>query len=117
MMPALIALTALVALGVGLWMSALNVKYRDIRYALPFTLQIWMYLTPVIYPVNFIPPRYRWALALNPLSGLIEGYRSALFGRAFDWDSLATAALITMAALMYSIYAFKQMEREFADVI
>src|SRR5208282_78159 len=117
MIPALIALTAMVALGVGLWMSALNVKYRDIRYALPFTLQIWMYLTPVIYPVNFIPPRYRWALALNPLSGLIEGYRSALFGRAFDWDSLAIAALITMATLMCSIYVFKQMEREFADVI
>jgi lipopolysaccharide transport system permease protein len=117
LIPALVLLTAILALGIGLWMSALNVKYRDIRYALPFVLQIWMYLTPVIYPVSFIPARYRWVLRLNPLSGIIEGYRSALFGRAFDWSALSASTIITFAIALYSVYAFKRMEREFADII
>jgi lipopolysaccharide transport system permease protein len=117
LIPALVALTAMLALGIGLWMSALNVKYRDIRYALPFVLQIWMYLTPVIYPVTFIPAQYRWALHLNPLSGIVEGYRSALFGRAFDWSALGVSTAITFAITAYSVYAFKRMEREFADII
>jgi lipopolysaccharide transport system permease protein len=117
LIPTLIVLTAILALGIGLWMSALNVKYRDIRYALPFALQILMYLTPVIYPVTFIPARYRWALKLNPLSGIIEGYRSALFGRAFDWWALGVSTLVTFAIAAYSVYAFKRMEREFADII
>jgi lipopolysaccharide transport system permease protein len=117
LIPALMALTAILALGIGLWMSALNVKYRDIRYALPFALQIWMYLTPVIYPVTFIPARFRWALRLNPLSGIIEGYRSALFGRPFDWSALGVSTAITVVIAAYSVYAFKRMEREFADII
>lgn len=117
MVPILVTLTAVVALAVGLWMSALNVKYRDVRYALPFVLQIWMYLTPVIYPVNFLPRRFRWALAFNPLSGIIEGYRSALFGRPLDWYGLGLAAIITMAVLVYATQSFRQMEREFSDVI
>jgi lipopolysaccharide transport system permease protein len=117
LIPALMAMTAILALGIGLWMSALNVKYRDIRYALPFALQIWMYLTPVIYPVTFIPARFRWALRLNPLSGIIEGYRSALFGRPFDWSALGVSTAITVVIAAYSVYAFKRMEREFADII
>jgi lipopolysaccharide transport system permease protein len=110
-------LTTLFAAGVGMWMSALNVKYRDIRYALPFVLQIWMYVTPIIYPVTFIPARWRWLLALNPLSGLIEGFRSAIFGRPFDWRGIAISAAMTAGALTYSAFAFRRMEREFADII
>ncbi len=117
MIPLLAGLTMVVAAGVGMWMSALNVKYRDIRYALPFMVQIWMFLTPVIYPVSMIPQRWRWVLLLNPLTGIIEGFRSAIFGRAFDWSALATSAVMAVAILGYATYAFRRMERQFADVI
>ena len=110
-------LTTLFAAGVGMWMSALNVKYRDVRYALPFVLQIWMYVTPIIYPVTFIPARWRWLIALNPLSGIIQGFRSAIFGRPFDWNAIAVSAAITVGVLICAAFAFRHMEREFADII
>jgi len=110
-------LTTLFAAGVGMWMSALNVKYRDVRYALPFVLQIWMYVTPIIYPVTFIPARWRWLLALNPLSGIIQGFRAAIFDRPFDWSGIAISAAVTVCLLIYSAFAFRHMEREFADII
>ena len=96
MLAPLIALATIFAVAVGLWTSALNVKYRDVRYALPFVVQIWMYLTPVIYPISFLPPRWRWAVMLNPLSGIIEGFRAAIFNQPFDWRALAVAAAITL---------------------
>ncbi len=117
MMVPLALLTTLFATGVGMWMSALNVKYRDIRYALPFVLQIWMYVTPIIYPVTFIPTRWRWLIALNPLSGIIQGFRSAIFSRAFDWNAIALSAAVTCLVLICAAYAFRRMEREFADII
>jgi lipopolysaccharide transport system permease protein len=113
----LVLLTALLALGVGMWMSGLNVKYRDVRYALPFCVQLWMYATPIIYPISFIPERWRWILVLNPLTGLIDGYRSALFGRPFPGWELAVSTLLTLLFLVYAAYSFKRMERDFADVI
>ena len=118
MLPALVALTALLALGVGMWMSALNVKFRDIRYALPFLIQLWMFLSPIIYPVSFLPERLRWGLMLNPLTGIIEGYRASLLGLTpFNWTALAIAALITLLVLLYSAYEFRRMEKSFADII
>jgi len=113
----LVTLTALLALGVGMWMSGLNVKYRDVRYALPFCIQLWMYATPIIYPTSFVPERWRWLLVFNPLTGIIDGYRSALFGRAFAWWELAVSTILTLVWLIYAAYSFKRMEREFADVI
>jgi len=113
----LVALTALTAAAFGIWTSALNVKYRDIRYALPFAIQILMFLTPVIYPVSFLPERWRWLLRLNPLSGIIEGFRDAIFGRPFDWNGLAISTLITFALLAAAACIFRRMEDEFADVI
>ncbi len=98
-------------------MSALNVKYRDVRYALPFLIQVWMFATPIIYPASIVPEKWRWLLNLNPLTGVIEGFRSALFGRAFHWGDLGAAAAITLAALAYSAYAFRRMERQFADIV
>src|SRR5439155_17693472 len=71
LLPVLVTLTTLLALGVGMWMSALNVKYRDIRYALPFVIQLCMFISPVIYPSSFVPQKWRWLLALNPLTGII----------------------------------------------
>ncbi len=113
----LVPLTALLALGVGMWMSGLNVKYRDVRYALPFCVQLWMYATPIIYPISFIPERWRWILVLNPLTGIIDGYRSALFSRPFHWWELIVSAILTLLFLVYAAYSFKQMERDFADII
>jgi lipopolysaccharide transport system permease protein len=113
----LVALTAMTAAAVGIFTSALNVKYRDIRHALPFAIQIWMFLTPVIYPVSFVPQQWRWVLRLNPLSGIIEGFRAAIFGRPFNWESLAISAAITVGLLVAAAYSFLRMEQEFADVI
>jgi lipopolysaccharide transport system permease protein len=117
MFPVLTIIVTIIAAGVGMWTSALNVKYRDVRYALPFTLQIMMFLTPIIYPVSIVPARWRWLLILNPLSGAIEGYRSAIFGRPFDWTSIAISAAISVALLVFAAWVFRRMEAEFADVI
>jgi lipopolysaccharide transport system permease protein len=117
MVPALIVVTALLAVAVGMWASALDVRYRDVRHALPFAIQLTMFVTPIIYPASVVPERWRWAFNLNPLTGIIEGYRAALFGRPFDWAALASSVAITLALLFYAAYYFKRVERTFADVI
>ena len=118
MLPLLIVLTTLVALGAGLWLSALNVRYRDIRYALPFLIQLWMFASPVIYPLDMVPAKWRWVLMLNPLSGIIENFRAALFGNAnIDWTALSVSAVIALSVLIYSAYSFRRMERSFADIV
>ena len=118
MLPVLIALATLLAIGVGMWLSALNVKYRDIRYAIPFLTQLWMFASPVIYPASMIPEKWRWILMLNPLTGIIENLRIALFaGRSFEWKSLTVSAAITFILLIYSAYSFRRVERTFADIV
>jgi lipopolysaccharide transport system permease protein len=117
MLPVVVLLTTLLALAVGMWLSALNVKYRDIRFALPFLIQLWMFVSPVIYPASFLPLKWRWLIWLNPLTGIIEGYRSSLFGLHFNLTALATSAAITLALLTYSLYAFRRMEKSFADIV
>jgi lipopolysaccharide transport system permease protein len=117
LLPLLVLLTTLLALAVGLWLSALNVKYRDVRFALPFLIQLWMFVSPVIYPVSFLPLRWRWVFSLNPITGIIEGYRSALFGSLINWSALASSAAITLALLIYSLYNFRRMEKNFADIV
>src|SRR6266850_2015032 len=77
----LIVLTTLFSLGVGIWFSALNVRYRDVRYALPFLIQVWFFVSPIIYPSSLVPEEWRWVLSLNPLTGLVESFRASLFGR------------------------------------
>ena len=117
MLPVLVVLVTLLALGVGLWLSALNVKYRDIRYAIPFLIQLWLFVSPVIYPASMLPEKWRWLLALNPLTGIIEGFRSALFAQPFDWTALGFSALATLLLLIYSAYTFRRMEKTFADIV
>ncbi len=117
MLPVLVILTSLLAMGIGMWMSALNVKYRDIRHALPFLIQLGLFVSPIIYPPSIVPEKWRWLLAFNPLTGIIEGYRSAIFGRSFDWFALGFSVLITIAVLFYAAFMFKKMERSFADII
>ena len=117
MFPVVVLLTTLLALGTGMWLSALNVKYRDVRFALPFMVQLWMYLSPVIYPNSFLPAKLRLLLLLNPMTGIIEGFRSALLGRPFNWIALAISAVITLILLIYSSYSFRRMEKSFADIV
>jgi lipopolysaccharide transport system permease protein len=117
MLPMLLLLTVIMALGTGLFVSALNVKYRDVRYALPFLIQLWMFATPIIYPASFVPERWRWALALNPLTGIIEGYRAALFGRSVEWMTLGCSTVIALTLLVVAAYTFRRAERSFADVV
>lgn len=117
MLPVLVLLTSLLAIGIGMWMSALNVKYRDIRHALPFFIQLGLFISPIIYPPTIVPEQWRWLLYFNPLTGIIEGFRSAIFGREFDWLALGISAIITLAILFYAAYMFKRMEKSFADII
>ena len=117
MLPVLVLLTSVLAMGVGMIFSALNVKFRDIRHALPFFIQLGLFISPIIYPPTIVPEQYRWVLAFNPLTGIIEGFRSAIFGREFDWFSLGISAIITFAILFYAAFMFKRMEKSFADII
>lgn len=117
LVPLIIGLLTLLALGVGMWLSALNVKYRDVRFALPFLIQLWMFLSPIIYPSSFVPAKWRWVLTLNPLTGLIDGFRAAVFATAINWTTLGISAAITLAMLVYAAYVFKRMERTFADIV
>ena len=113
----LIVLVTLFALAVGMLLAGLTVKYRDLRYALPFLIQLWMFATPVIYPASLVPTKWRWVLELNPLTGIIEGFRSSLFARPFDWGSLVFSAVFTTILLIYAAYSFRRQERIFADLI
>lgn len=116
-LPLLVALTVGFSLGLGILVSALTVRFRDVRHALPFVIQLWMFASPIIYPSSVVPEQWRWALAFNPLTGIIEGFRSALVGRAMNWHALGISAAITLALLIVSAYAFRRLEKSFADLI
>jgi lipopolysaccharide transport system permease protein len=116
-LPALALLTMLLALGAGMLLSALNVSYRDVGALLPFLMQTGFFITPIIYPPSLLPEKWQWVIRLNPLTGILEAYRSSLFGRPFDWPALGFSIIVTLALLVYSAYAFRRMERSFADVV
>ena len=107
----------LCALGVGTILSALTVSYRDFRFVIPFMVQIWMYLTPVVYGVGFIPENYRWLLMLNPMSGYIDGCRAAFLGKPFDWTAIGISAAFTLVLFAIGTTYFQRVERRFADII
>jgi lipopolysaccharide transport system permease protein len=117
LLPPLVLLTTLLAISVGMWLSAINVKYRDVKFAIPFLVQIWMYISPVAYPSSVVPAKWRIYYSFNPFVGIIEGYRSALFGRAFDWSAIAISFVLTLGFLAYAAHQFRKMERNFADII
>ena len=116
--PCLVGLTFLCALGVGLWLSALNVQYRDIRYVIPFLIQLWMFVSPVIYPVSMVKEKYQWLLALNPMGGVIKAYRASIFGhQSIDWSLLSISAAMILFLLFTGLFYFRRMEKVFADVV
>lgn len=117
LLPLFVLLAMATALGFGLWLSALNVRFRDVNYLVPFLVQVWMYLTPVVYAVTLIPERFRWLLALNPMTGVVEGFRWALLGAQPPGALFAVSVLITLAVLVGGAFFFRATERTFADVI
>ncbi|HEV7428204.1 MAG TPA: ABC transporter permease [Thermoanaerobaculia bacterium] len=117
MLPVLFALTTLCAISTGMWMSALNVKYRDVRFALPFIVQVWLFASSVVVPSTVVPERFRWLLYLNPMSAIIEGCRAALFSTPFHWRAIGIAAALTAGGFAVAAHFFKQTERSFADFI
>jgi lipopolysaccharide transport system permease protein len=117
LLPLLVVMTTLLALAVGIWFAALNVKYRDIRYALPFLIQLGMFATPIIYPASMVPQKWHWLMTLNPMAGIVEGYRASLLGGRFDWMSLGIAGALTLFALAATSFYFRSVEKSFADLI
>ena len=117
MLPVLYGLTTLCAISTGMWMSALNVKYRDVRFALPFLIQLWLFASSVVVPSTVIPPHLRWLLYFNPMSPIIEGCRAALFSTPFHWKALGLAAGLTLVGFVVAAHFFKNTERGFADFI
>lgn len=117
MLPALVLLIMLLTLGLGMWTSALNVKYRDVGVALPVLIQLGMYVSPVLYPLSLVPERWRWLYALNPLVGILENFRAALLGKDFNWYALTVSVVVTLVVLVYASYDFRRMERGFADIV
>src|SRR5215216_5821179 len=118
LLPVIALLIVLTALGVSVWLSALDVQYRDVRYAIPFLMQVWLFATPVIYAAADVPERWRSILALNPMSGVIEAFRWALLGaRDPPLAALARSAVIVALLLATGLLYFRRMERTFADVI
>ena len=118
LLPLFVLVTALSAFGVGLWLTALNVRYRDVKFIVPFLIQCWMYASPVAYSTALVPTRYQWLYGLNPMVGVIEGFRWALLGRAAPNAQMmfASVAIVTVI-LAGGIAYFRRMERTFADVI
>ena len=115
--PLLVVLMVLTALGVSVWLSALDVQYRDVRYAVPFFIQVWLFATPVIYSSGDVPERWRPLLALNPMTGVIEAFSWALLGTGdLPLGSLGLSTVVVLALLGTGLLYFRRMERTFADV-
>ena len=121
-LPAFLLLAMITALGFGLWLSALNVRYRDVNYLIPYLVQVWMYVTPVVYGSTLIPERFRFLLALNPMTGVVEGFRWALLGSQLA-DAAPPGTLfpisvgISLLVLVSGGIFFRNTERSFADII
>lgn len=117
-LPAFLILALLSAVSVSLWLSALNVKYRDVEHTVPFLVQVWLYASPVVYPVSLVPDGWRVLYSLNPMAGVVEGFRWALLGKEGpDFAVMAVSASMVLVLLMGGLIYFTRMERSFADVI
>ncbi len=116
--PPLMLVAGLLALSISLWLGPINVRFRDVKHTIPFMMQIWMYASPIVYPLSMIPEEWRWAYSLNPMVGVIEGFRWAVFDRGepnFMATGISLAVIIVL--LIGGLVFFKRMERSFADVI
>ena len=118
LLPLFIVIAMVTAFSFGLWFTALNVKYRDVKFVVPFVIQFWMYASPVAYSMTIIPEKWRWLYGINPMTGVIEGFRWALLGKAAPHpDMLIIPSIVVVCVLIGGLYFFKRMERTFADII
>ena len=117
MFPLMLVLTIWLALDFSIWLSGLTVKYRDIRHALPFVLQLWMFVTPIIYPLSVVPEKWRLVMYLNPMTGIVEAVRASLQGREFNWLAILFSLVIALLMLPFALRAFQRVENTFADVV
>jgi lipopolysaccharide transport system permease protein len=115
--PAVVALLITFTMGVGQWLAALNVNYRDIKHAVPFVVQLWFFATPVVYPISMVPESYRWIVSLNPIAGIVETSRALTGGRPIPWEVLTISGCVTAIVFILSLCYFRHTERRFADVI
>ena len=116
--PLLLLPLMLLSLGVGMILAALNVRYRDVKYVVPFGIQLWFFVTPIIYPPGLVPERYQWLFRLNPMSGIIEGFRySVVPALGMRWDDLGTSLLASAAVFLVGFAFFKRNEKAFADFV
>jgi len=116
--PILIIPLVFLSLGVGMVLAALNVKYRDIKYTIPFLIQLWLFLSPIIYPTSIIPERFRFLSSINPVSGIIEAFRASLIPtKQIDWALLSTSMILSLLILVLGWFFFTRTERNFADII
>jgi lipopolysaccharide transport system permease protein len=117
MLPLFVIQIAALALAAGIWSAALNVRYRDVGTVLPILLQVWMFVSPIVYSSSIVPQRSRLLYSLNPVAGIIGGFRASLFNLPFDWSSIMISAVITLPVLILSIHVFRRMEISFADEV
>jgi lipopolysaccharide transport system permease protein len=116
-LPLFILLALATSLGVGLWLSALNVKYRDFQYTVPFIIQLWMYASPVVYPASMIPEAIRPLYGLNPMAGVIEGFRWALLGTEVPGPMIFVSVGVVVVLLVSGMFYFRRMEQYYADIV
>jgi len=115
--PLFVAQTAVLVMGAGMLLAALNVRYRDVKYTIPFLTQVGLFVSPVIYPISFFPPRYQAWLALNPMTGIIEGFRACLLGTPINWGLVGVSWGFTLLILVLGGVHFRSTERVFADIV
>jgi len=117
-LPFFLLIAIIAALGLGLWLSAMNVQFRDIRYVIPFLAQFWMYATPIVWPITMFPEQWRWVLGFNPMTGVVEGFRWAILGTT-DAPLLLflISSIVTIVLFWTGMVYFRRMERSFADII
>ncbi len=116
--PGFVLMAMAAAVGVGFWLSALNVEYRDVRYIIPFITQFWFFMSPVAYPSSLVPEKWRLLYGINPMTGVVEGFRWALLGQtAVPGRWMVVSVLITLVLLIGGLYYFRRMEKTFADVV
>jgi lipopolysaccharide transport system permease protein len=117
-LPLLFGLALLTTLGTGLWLSALNVLYRDVQYVVPFLVQVWLFATPIAYPSSLVPERWRALYGLNPMAGVVEGFRWALLGTGTaPGPMVLVSTLVAVALLAGGLVFFRRMETSFSDVV
>lgn len=116
-LPLLLLLMVCIPAGIGLWLSALAIRFRDVKFAMPFVIRMLIYSAPILYSASSIPDQYRWIYSLNPLVAVIEGFRACLLGTPMPWEYIVPGSVVAVLLLVFGLFYFKRMERIFVDVI